>query len=53
MVDVDSGQVTEFVSERIELQDGADEHGYELVHWWCFTSEKIVSLLDPKCHPRQ
>ena len=34
MVDVDSGQVTEFVSERIEAlqHEIADEHGYELVH---------------------
>ena len=34
MVDVDSGQVTEFVNERIEAlqHEIADEHGYELVH---------------------
>ena len=34
MVDVDSGQVTEFVNERIEAlqHEIAEEHGYELVH---------------------
>ena len=34
MVDVDSGQVMEFVNERIEAlqHDIAEEHGYELVH---------------------
>ena len=34
MVDVDSGQVMEFVNERIEAlqHDIAAEHGYELVH---------------------
>ena len=33
MVDVDTGKVTEFISERIELlqQQIADEHGYQLV----------------------
>ena len=34
MVDVDSGQVTEFVNERIEAlqHEIAEELGYELVH---------------------
>jgi Fur family ferric uptake transcriptional regulator len=34
MVDVDSGQVMEFVNERIEAlqHEIAEEHGYELVH---------------------
>lgn len=34
MVDVDTGAVTEFVSERIETlqHEIADQHGFELVH---------------------